>query len=67
MAKKKTFHVIVRVEIETELEVQGENYEEALTKARELKAKDVVEFDTPFNDGGIVISGIYDPNAKVEL
>lgn len=64
MAKKKQkkFTVIVKVVVETELDIAADSYEEALAKAGEYTVKDVVEFDTPFNDGNIAIGGVYSPN-----
>lgn len=67
MAKKnKKFNVIVKVSVETELEISAESYEQALEKAREYNVKDVVDFNTPFNDGNISVSGIYDPSVSME-
>lgn len=60
MAKKlKTYTVSLRIVVETNIEVPAENYEQAISKAREIKVKDVVEFDTDFNDGNIAILGIF--------
>lgn len=66
MAKKnKTFNVTVKVTVETVIDISAESYEQALEKAREYSVKDVVDFDTDYNDGSIEISGIYDPNVRV--
>lgn len=59
MAKKHNYNVFVKVELETEISISAESFEEALTKARELKTKDVVEFDTPHNDSNVEIVGVY--------
>ncbi len=67
MAKKnKEFNVILKVVVETEISISADSYENALIKARELGVKDVVEFDTSFNDGSIEIGGIYDQNVRVQ-
>lgn len=67
MAKKnKEFNVILKVVVETEISISADSYENALIKARELGVKDVVEFDTSFNDGSIEISGIYDQNVRIQ-
>lgn len=60
MAKKsKTYEVQVKVMVDTTVLVSANTYEDAIAKARDLGVKDIVEFDTDFNDGNIAILGIY--------
>ena len=58
--KRRTFAVGLGIRIWTEIEVEASTYEEALEKARKLELKDIVDFDTPFNDGGMDIISLYD-------
>lgn len=57
--KKNSYDVMVRVEVETNISIRASSYEEALEQARQLGVKDVVEFDTDFNDGNIRVTGIF--------
>lgn len=57
--RQKSYQVNVQVEVHTEIEVKAESYEEALEKARELGVKDVVDFDTSFNDGNVRVTGVW--------
>lgn len=59
--KNKDYEVYLKVMVETSLEVSAESYEAALEKARNFGVKDVVEFDSPYNDGSISVIGIYNP------
>lgn len=60
--KNKTFNVSLKVIVETDLEISAESFEEALAKAREFGVKDVVEFDSSFNDGSVAVMGVYNFN-----
>lgn len=64
--KNKKFTAIMKVEVETEVEIFAENYEQAIAKARELNVRDVVDFDTSYNDGKIEISGILDNSVRID-
>lgn len=57
--KHKTYDVSVKVVVDTTISITASSYEEALTKARELGVRDVVEFDTDFNNGSVAITGVY--------
>lgn len=60
MAKKNhTYTVFVKVELETEVSVSAESFEEALSKARELKTTDIVSFDTSHNDSSVQVVGVF--------
>lgn len=60
MGKKlKEYFVSVKVLVDTTVTVRAESFEDALIKGRELDVKDVVEFDTDYNDGSIEVSGVY--------
>lgn len=60
MAKKQTeYQVIVKVTIETVLKIVANSFEEALSKAGEFGVRDVVSFDTEYNDGDIRVVGVF--------
>jgi hypothetical protein len=60
MAKKnKTYTVMIKVMLRTDVEISAETFEEALAKARELKTPDVVQFDGSHNDSEIEVEGVY--------
>ena len=59
MKRNKEYTVNVKVTVDTNVTINAPSYEEALVKARELGVKDVVEFDTDFNDGSIAVTGIW--------
>lgn len=60
MAKKnKTFTVMLKVVLDTDVEISAESFEEALAKARELKTTDIVEFTGGHNDSSIEVNGVY--------
>jgi hypothetical protein len=58
--KNKTFTVQVTVEVFTTVEIKAASLEEAITEARKLGVKDVVEFDGEFNDGSIEVTGAFE-------
>lgn len=55
---RKTFDVWVKVTVETVIPIKAETFEEALAEARTYGVRDVVSFDTDFNDGGIEVTGV---------
>lgn len=57
--KNRTYEISVKVTVDTNISISAKTYEEALQKARALEVKDVVEFDTDYNDGSIAITGVY--------
>lgn len=60
MAKKNTnYTVLVKVELETELQISAQSFEEALNKARELQTVDIVSFDTSHNDSSVEVVGVF--------
>lgn len=62
--KNKMYQVYFNVNVETVVEISAQSYEEALSKAREYDVKDIVEFDTVFNDGSVQVVGVYNPNEE---
>ena len=58
-AKKKSYTVYFKLNIEIDLDVSAESYEMALEKARGYMVKDLVDFDHNFNDGSVAVIGVY--------
>jgi sugar/nucleoside kinase (ribokinase family) len=56
--KKERYEVYVKVIVETSLNISADSFEEAIAKAKEYGVKDVVDFDTAYNDGSIEIIGV---------
>ena len=61
---RQRFVAMVKVTIDTMVPLRAKSFEDAIVEARALKEKDVVEFDTDFNDGSIEVSGILDDSVK---
>lgn len=59
MAKYKTYTIQLKVMVDTCLDIKADSYEDAIKKAREIGVKDVVDFDTDYNDGSIAVVGVY--------
>lgn len=60
MAKKnKTYTVMIKVMLRTDVEISAESFEEALAKARELNTVDIVEFEGGHNDSEVEVEGVY--------
>jgi hypothetical protein len=57
--RNKSYSISLKVVVDTDIEIKAKSYEEALEKARQIKVRDVVEFDTCFNDGSVSITGVY--------
>jgi len=62
----KKFSAMVKVTIFTTVSLRAKSYEEAIAEARQIKERDVVSFDTDFNDGSIDISAIFDDTVDHE-
>lgn len=61
MAKKnKTYTVMLDIKLSTDVEISAESFEEALSKARELKTLDVVTFDGNHNDSEVKVTGVFE-------
>lgn len=58
--KKQTFHVTVKVVVETSIEVPADTLEEAIQMGREFDVKDVAKFDTDYIDGSIEVIGAFE-------
>ena len=63
---KDRFGHMVKVTIFTTVSLQAKSYEEAIAEARQIKERDVVSFNTDFNDGSIDISAIFDDTVDHE-
>ena len=55
---------MVKVVVMTMVPLRAKTFEEAVAEAKALKERDVVDFDTDFNDGAIEIEGILDESVK---
>jgi hypothetical protein len=61
MTTKKTreqFDAFVRVTVETTVRPSAKTFEEAIAEAKTLRERDVMSFDTDFNDGSIEVTAI---------
>lgn len=60
MAKKlpKQFNVIARIVVISEIQIQAENYTEALQKAEKLTVQDFITIDGQHNDSSIRIASV---------
>lgn len=58
--KLKIFSVSLLVKVDTNIKIQADSLEQAIEKARLYEVKDIVEFDTEYNDGSIKVTGAYD-------
>ena len=57
--KLNQYSVMVKVVLETEVEVSAESLVDALEKTKDLTVVDVVDFKTPHNDSEIKVTGVF--------
>lgn len=57
-SKTDQFDAFVRVTIDTTVPLSAKTFEDALQEAQELKERDVVSFDTDYNDGRIEVTAV---------
>ena len=61
MAKKnKTFTVMLKVVLDTDVEISAETFEDALSKARQLMTTDIVSFEGGHNNSTVQVTGVFE-------
>lgn len=58
--KLKTYVGMVRVNLDTTVEVKAESFEDALIMLRNFDVTDIVTFDGDHNDSTVEITGVFE-------
>lgn len=62
----KQYEISFKVIVDTTIQISAESYEQALTKAREYSVRDLVAFDTGFNDGSVAVTGVFNSSEEAK-
>jgi len=58
----KTFVVMGKIKLDTDIEISAESLEDALDKAKELNIHDFIQIKGGYNDGGSEVYGVFESN-----